>query len=293
MTCGEAQRIEIKQITPYSADNMRRYRIVLLIYFCVGIPAWAQTNTAGTSLEKHIQTEIEHFYSQYLHMLETGESRVSLLHDIFTPEMCDKYYRQVCKLDADPLLGGQDFEQGETYKCRHLDGAWYEVYWREAYSNTIKRIPIRCIIDSLGKTKISHIAPETGKYGDDFIHINVLPVVHKNAFDFLTSFYSNYLAPYIRMSLNLKQDLERIRARYCTEEFLVAHPISRDDEWFCDTDPLIANMGDVDGWSYHALSIKDCGQGWYMINFGLEKVQIRIELVKAKGVYKIANLRYE
>ena len=265
---------------------MKIHKICLFSLACILI--CLQTNATEND-KKGIQADIECFCSQYLELVGTEESDY-LLHNIFTPEMYEKYGRLICETGGDPLLGGQDFVNSQKYECKHLEESWYEICWHDTIHNNRRSIPIKCITDTLGITRISYIVPEWGKYGDTFLSIIPHDIIYSNGEKFLTTFYSNYVLPYISMSLKLKIKLEDIRAKYCTSDFLSKYPITEDEG--CTIDPIIANKSDIDFWSYNALEINNCGKGWFLLDFRLDKRKIKIKLKRKKGEYKITDLLF-
>ncbi len=250
-------------------------------------------NIRPVSLEP--ETVIRELKSFYKACMTDGIDKNTLYGKYLTKSMQDKMHRLTQVTNSDILLRAQDFSDygRESVSVKHLDWHWYEVTYQFSPTTKPERIPVR-IDDALEDVRILYVVPEWGDtaYGDSLLITDNVRIEDEDADTFIRTFYRKYTNLYIEMPETLQEDLQVLRQRYCTDNFLQFYNSIKTElqiEYSQDTYDAVIDNYDFDAFWRSSLKIENIAPLRYKVTYAPDNAFI-VTLKHADGTYKIDSI---
>ncbi len=255
-------------------------------------------NLRPISLEPEtVIRELKWFYKA---CMTDGIDMNNLYDKYLTKSMREKMHRLTQVTNSDILLRAQDFSDygRESVSVKHLDWYWYEVSYQFSPTAKPERIPVR-IDDALEDVRILYVVPEWGDtaYGDSLLITDNVRIEDEDADTFIRTFYQKYTNLYIEMPETLQEDLQQLRQRHCTDNFLRFYNSIKTElqiEYAQDAYDAVIDNYDFDAFWRSSLKIENIAPLRYKVTYAPDNALI-VTLKQTDGTYKIdsVNTRME
>lgn len=246
---------------------------------------------------------IQAFYTAYMGNLLDGDclKNKELCESCMTRALIRKIQRISSATGVDAVIRSQDINEDaiRSLSVRSLGDDWYMVryLWDKDDAKTATEIPLK-VLSTGDAWQIVYITPIWNgvRYGDHLLlteEDRPQTISQESGQAFLESFYQAYLAPYVRMSENLPDELHALRAKYLTSQAIREFQRAEQDQSGDGVegyDFLIDNF-DFDGLWYDSLYIQSLDNG-YIVEYKSGNLvhKIIIALKKCGGNYFIDGI---
>ncbi len=249
-----------------------------------------------TLTHNEVAKELSNFLKAYM---TDNLNKDSLLNKYLTKTARSKLERVALITNSDPLLRMQTYNEcmHNTVSFWRRNWYWYDVRMQVSPVSDFMRIPVR-ICDDTDEVRIRYIVPEWGgtSIGDSLFITENVEVDEHDPDNFVRSFYRKYTNLYIEMTDSMEKELEQMRKRYCTDDFLAYYDAMHKgviEDYGHDFYDAVIDNYDFDVFWLPSLSVRKSRSLNYWVSYNIRpysKRSINVVLKEVDGCYKIDRI---